>query len=61
MSQGDLGKRLDIHRTVWGRIERGFGGITVERLLLVAQLLKVSPLWLLGDDGKTLPDLTPRS
>lgn len=47
MSQGDIAKKLDVHRSYISGIERGVRNPTVKNIEKIAEALRVSPHTLL--------------
>jgi transcriptional regulator with XRE-family HTH domain len=53
LSQGQVAKRLDMHRPTISELEAGRRRVTAEELNKLAELFRVSVEWLLRGDSRT--------
>lgn len=55
MPQAEFAARVGIHKSSWGRYERGVGEPTASDLARMCAVCAVSPLWLLCGEGEMRP------
>lgn len=56
LSQSELSRQLDLSRGVCGRWERGLANPPLSQINKIAQILKVSSTWLLGNSDIEIDD-----
>lgn len=49
LSQREVGRRLQFHATVYGKIERGERSVDVVEFVAIARAIGIDPIELLGD------------